>query len=121
MNIGRGVIQGGVLSPQLFVIMFNDLLDKLEEQDFEIFAYADDLAMIGKCKANLLDAINIVEAWTEENKLTINKKKSGVMIHRYRGKAAKTDKGFIRGFPYKTEYTYLGIVIDRNLTMRNHL
>ena len=43
------------------------------------------------------------------------------MIHRLRGKAAKKDKGFLRGFPYKTEYTYLGIVIDRNLTMRNHL
>ena len=48
----------------------------------------------------------------------INKKKSGVMIHKYRGRAAKEDKGDIRRFPYKNEYTYLGMVIDRNLTMR---
>ena len=55
------------------------------------------------------------------NKLCINKKKSGVMIHKFRGKAAKKDKGFIREFPYKDEYTYLGIVIDRNITLRPHL
>ena len=77
--------------------------------------------MIGLCKANLINAINIVEQWARDNKLTINKKKSGVMIHKYRGRAAKEDKGDIRGFPYKNEYTYLGMVIDRNLTMRQHL
>ena len=73
--------------------------------------------MIGISKANLLEAINIVEEWARDNKLTINKKKSGVMIHKYRGRAAKEDKGFIRDFPYKDQYTYLGIIIDRNLTM----
>ena len=56
-----------------------------------------------------------------ENKIIINKKKSGVMIHKYRGRAAEADKGEIRGYKYKTEYTYLGIVIDRNLTLRKHL
>ena len=77
--------------------------------------------MIGIGKANLLEAINIVEEWARDNKLTINKKKSGVMIHKYRGRAAKEDKGFIRDFPYKDQYTYLGIIIDRNLTMNQHL
>ena len=56
-----------------------------------------------------------------ENKLIINKKKSGVMIHKFRGKAEKKDKGEIRDYPYKSEYTYLGIVIDRNITLRAHL
>ena len=96
-------------------------MKRLRENNLNAFAYADDLAVIGKCKTNLLDAINIVEQWAIDNNLTINKKKSGVMIHRMRGKAAKQDKGFIREYPYKTEYTYLGIVIDRNLTLRNHL
>ena len=43
------------------------------------------------------------------------------MIHKYRGKAANEDTGKIREFPYKDQYTYLGLVIDRNLTMRKHL
>ena len=43
------------------------------------------------------------------------------MIHGYGGKAAKSDKGTLREFPYKNEYTYLGIIIDRNLTLRKHI
>ena len=48
INIGRGVIQGGILSPTLFLVMFNDLLEIIEEEDFEEFAFADDLAINGK-------------------------------------------------------------------------
>jgi retron-type reverse transcriptase len=44
--IGSGVIQGGVLSPALFIIMFNDLISELDDLGFEVFAYADDLAVI---------------------------------------------------------------------------
>ena len=101
--------------------MFNDLKKKLKSKKINAFAYADDLAMVGRCKTNLLEAIDTVEEWAEQNNIIINKKKSGIMIHRTRGKAAKEDKGFLRDFPYKNEYTYLGMVIDRNLTLRNHL
>ena len=94
---------------------------KLKQNNINAFAYADDLAMAGICKANMLDAMNIVEQWALENQLIINKKKSGVMIHKFRGRAAEADKGSIRGYQYKIDYTYLGIVIDRNLTFRKHL
>ena len=77
--------------------------------------------MIGISKIKLLEAIDIVEEWAQENKLIINKKKSGVMIHKFRGREAKEDTGFIRNYPYKLEYTYLGFVIDRNLTLKAHL
>jgi len=43
------------------------------------------------------------------------------MIHKERGKAAKKDRGYLRDYPYKNEYTYLGITIDRNLTLNSHL
>jgi hypothetical protein len=81
--------------------MFNDLMAKLRKERINAYAYADDLAMIGISKTNLLNTINIVEVWARDNKLTINKKKSGVMIHKYRGKAANSDKGLIRDYPYK--------------------
>ena len=67
------------MSPTLFLIMFDDLMKTLKENGINAFAYADDLAIIGKCKANLLNAINIIEEWAERNKLIINKKKSGIM------------------------------------------
>jgi hypothetical protein len=49
--IGSGVIQGGVLSPALFIIMFNDLISQLDNLGFEVFAYADDLAVIAESPA----------------------------------------------------------------------
>ena len=64
-------------------------MKRLRKNNINAYAYADDLAMFGISKSNLLKAINIVEEWARENKLTINKKKSGVMIHKFRGKAAK--------------------------------
>ena len=101
--------------------MFNDLMVKLNANNFISFAYADDLAIIGFNKCRLLQAIDIVENWAKDNKITINKMKSGVMIHQSRGKTCNSDKGEIRGYPYQKEYKYLGIIKDKNLTLQNQL
>ena len=61
VKIGRGVIQGGVLSPTLFIIMFNDLMVNLKQNQLDAFAYADDLAVVGYDKGRLLKAIDIIE------------------------------------------------------------
>ena len=57
------------MSPTLFLVMFNDLLVELNDKGFQVFAYADDLAIMGKKKERLEDAINIVENWTRNNKM----------------------------------------------------
>ena len=49
-----------MLSPTLFLIMFNDLLEKLTEKGFKVFAYADDLAIAGRNTFRLKEAIDIV-------------------------------------------------------------
>lgn len=77
--IGSGVIQGGVLSPSLFIIMFNDLIETLSSRGFDVFAYADDLAVIVNSKEELDLLIDMAEEWTILNKMKINKKKSAVM------------------------------------------
>ena len=64
--------------------MFNDLLIRLEERGFQVYAYADDLAIIGKDRERAEEAIRIVEEWTEENDMKINKKKSGFIFYRKR-------------------------------------
>ena len=96
--------------------MFNDLLIELKKKKFDAFAYADDLAVIGFNKCRLIEAIETIEEWAFKNDIIINKRKSGVMIHAKRGKTSNKDKGEIRGYPYKKSYTYLGIVVDKNLT-----
>ena len=122
INIGVGVIQGGVISPTLFLIMFNDLIEKLTNLGYEVFAYADDLAIVGIGDEKLRDVIKIVEDWTVENKMEINKKKSGIMIHNRNNLAKRIErKENIEGFPIVKEYKYLGIIIDCGLTFEAHL
>ena len=69
--------------------MFNDLMTELNRKGFTALAYADDLAVIGFRKSELKRAIEIVEQWAKVNKIIINKKKSGVMIHGFKGRTAK--------------------------------
>ena len=41
--------------------MFNDLLNKLEEEGLEVFAFADDLAIVGMTNRKLKKAMSIAE------------------------------------------------------------
>ena len=47
-----------------------------------MYAYADDLAIIGKDKEKLEEAITIVQNWTDKNKMKINKKKSAIIFYK---------------------------------------
>ena len=77
-QIHKGVIQGGILPPLLFNYFINDLAITLQKQ-FCIFYYADDLAILTHGKPNTKQAISQVETWCEQNKLEINKEKSGIL------------------------------------------
>ena len=46
------MIQGGILSPKLFNIFYDTLIERLEKHGIFIMAYADDivLAMLGRTK-----------------------------------------------------------------------
>ena len=41
--------------------MFNDLLTKLDEKKHQVFAYADDLAVVNRGKYRLIEAITVIE------------------------------------------------------------
>ena len=78
-----GVAQGSVISPFLFNIHIEDLEDlaiKLkQEADInveDIFMYADDI-----CSSiqQLKKAISIIEEWSKENGMVLNKDKSGIV------------------------------------------
>ena len=48
ISIKKGVIQGGILSPKLFNIFYDTLLDKLERVNLFMIAYADDVVIATK-------------------------------------------------------------------------
>jgi hypothetical protein len=117
LNINKGVMQGGILSPWLFNIYIDDLITELKQYTFEVLGYADDLALICQSPKELEDAMNVLEKWSEENEIAINKKKSGILI-------IDQDAGGrfeIRGYPIKLTYKYLGIKLNNSLSPKTGL
>ena len=100
--------------------MFNDLLVKLAELGYKVFAYADDLAIMDKDHTRLEEAINIVELWAQENKMTINKKKSCIIKYKRKKNKSEGNKEIL-GIPIVRKYKYLGIIIDENMCWEDHL
>ena len=75
INVNRGVLQGSILSPFLFNLYINDLNEEIKKVAFEVLAYADDIAILCSYEREINLVIDVVERWTEENKLILNKKK----------------------------------------------
>ena len=45
INVNNGVLQGSLISPMLFDLYINDLINELDDNSFEVLAYADDLCV----------------------------------------------------------------------------
>ena len=78
--------------------MFNDLLNQLEDDGFDVFAFADDLAIVGMTNTKLKRAISITENWAQDNQMMINKKKSAIMYHKINGKKLRKKREY-HGYP----------------------
>ena len=92
----------------LFDLYINDLIDELDQNAFDVLAYADDLCVLCEGRSQLISVIHIIDKWTQLNKINVNKLKSGIMIlNNY-----KIEEDNIEGYPIINEYKYLGILIN---------
>jgi len=119
IKTSTGVPQGGVLSPLLFNIYINDLIDSLSAKQLCILAYADDLLVYAKGIEALNTAISIAEDWSLANGIEINHGKSAILqVKHHKRSNSKQLGNTYRNFPVLNEYKYLGLVIDDVLKLR---
>ena len=121
----QGVTQGSLISPALFDIYEESLLQTIENEtkisEEDILAYADDIMVICDSVDQVRRVIQVIREWSGQNNMKLNKKKSGVVefIGRRMRTSIRIDK--ISGFPVCKEYKYLGLKLNCKLSMNSHL
>ena len=140
-NITCGVPQGSILGPTLFTLYINDIENVFTSS--KVFLYADDTVILSfhDDLHILSDKLNTELAyynnWLIYNRLTVNTKKSNVML--FKGYGTKINckrKDIILGgekISYTHTYKYLGVHLDtrhnydihikkmvKNITFRLH-
>ena len=105
------------MSPTLFALYINDLLTELNTDNI-CYAFADDLVISCKGKDNLYRALDIVEHWSDNNGIEINRSKSGIMCIRKDARTPNPMETSLREYPMVNQYKYLGVMIDNCLNLR---
>ena len=122
-----GVPQGSVLGPLLFLIYINDLPNISKKLKFYLFA--DDTNIFYQ-DSNLEDLETVVNKelkklslWLNANRLALNISKTNFVIFAAKNKPLKSVTILInKKAIQQSEYVkYLGILIDSQLTFKNHI
>ena len=126
-TIQEGVPQGGVLSPTLFIIFMNDILDDMPSWIHGAI-YADDLVIwcseqyVSTAGVRMQEALKKIERWTKKWMVKINEKKTTYTIFSLATKI-QSAKLEIAGHALLQDKapTYLGVTFDPRLTWKNQI
>lgn len=135
-----GVRQGGSLSPKLFAIYLEDLIEQIEENEaglnagrikLDVIAYADDVLLISTTKLELQCQLNIVQEYGLNNCIKYNPSKTVYMVFNSKFKRKSKDSmldqwedeleldgSVIRRVP---SMRYLGVEISEDDRIAEHL
>ena len=127
-KIGNGVRQGGILSPLLFNIYINDILNNISSSKIgcklgintaNVIAYADDICILSPSSSGLQQLLNSLYLQLNELDLKLNENKTVCMVFtpRREGLISYGPKFYINGYHLNIvdHYTYLGVVIKNTL------
>ena len=112
------VPQGSPISPILFAVYIDDLLQR--ELTTFISSYADDLKLSGAPGIGLQMDLATIKNWCESNIMTINENKCECIHFGTNNPETNYTIG-IHQIPPVTTIRDLGILIDNKLTFNNHV
>ncbi len=119
-----GVKQGDTLSPTIFGIFINDIVDDVKSVNIGInidginvciLLYADDIALLSETEEGLQKLLSKVYEWSRKWKIKFNAHKSNI-LHVRQPQVPRTGYSFKLGYINLSkveQYKYLGIVINK--------
>jgi len=107
----------------------NDLLEDLQKDGFQVYGYADDVAilvaekLLNTVRDLLTNALKIIQRWYETNGLTANPLKTDVMVFTRKYKPEPQERLRLGGkeIAFTRSVKYLGVLLDRKLNWKQHL
>ena len=119
-----GLRQGEVISPVMFSMFLEDLELFLQDDinsglsidDITIILllFADDMVILGKSPQDLQNSIDLLQSYCEKWGLSINVKKTKVVVFRKRGQLRVEEEWFYNGEKLEAvnDFNYLGVVFN---------
>jgi len=120
----KGVRQGCNLSPTLFNMFINDLVNDLDDTNcappslhnllVSCLLYADDVVMLSESETGLQRALDKLNAFCTKWNIHVNLKKTKVMIFNKTGRTVKNIKFSLgaESIQITNSYTYLGLTLS---------
>jgi hypothetical protein len=128
-RVAGGCRQGGVLSPLLWNLVFNTLLDVTNDLGFSTLSYIGDIVITVRGKFShivmeiIQEALNVLVKWALKEGLNINPHKTVIMPFTNRRKTEGLGPLVLHGkeLEMPDEFKYFGVILDPKLNWNQHL
>jgi hypothetical protein len=128
-SVARGCPQGGVLSPLLWSLVVNELVEGLNGSGYYTLGYADDIAILIRGKfpntvSELLqEVLSMVQQWCDRTQLCINPQKMVIVpfIRKKNLRGLKEPTLSRHSLQLSAEVKYLGLILDKGLAWKAQL